>query len=340
MNDLDLSLIPLPAGSAYWRCLESKVENERLYYSRFILSPLKIGQANTIGMVMRRALLGEVKGTCITCAKFKDITHEYSTIDGIQESVHDILINSKEIVLKSESSETQKAFISIVGPKRVTARDIELPTCVEAIDPMQYIATITKKINLNIELKIEKDRGYRRQNIMEYQDGNFPTDAVFMPIRNVNYSIHCFESHDKRIIKEMLLSEIWSNGSITPEEAIYEASRSSINLFLPFLHAEKGKQDSEGEDIHESNTPQIVVYPSVSIAVDQMAKKVTFKHIFIEQLELPPKAYNFLKKINVHTISDLLDYSQEDSMKMKNFGKKSVEQILEALQKRFGICLR
>lgn len=338
MNDLDLSLIPLPAGSPYWRCVESKVESERLFYSRFIVSPLKIGQANTIGMVMRRALLGEVKGTCITCAKFKDITHEYSTIDGIQESVHDILINLKEIVLKSESSEIQKAFISIIGPKKVTAQDIELPTSVQVIDPMQHIATITKKINLNIELKIEKDRGYRRQNIMEYQDGNFPVGAVFMPIRNVNYSIHCFESHDKRIIKEMLFFEIWSNGSITPEEAIYEASRSSINLFLPFLHVKK--KDSEVEKIIESKMSQVASYPSVSIEVDQMAKKVTFKHIFIEQLELPPKAYNFLKKINVHTISDLLDYSQDDLMKMKNFGKKSVEQILEALQNRFGIRLR
>nr|YP_010719081.1 RNA polymerase alpha subunit [Huperzia arctica]WDR47045.1 RNA polymerase alpha subunit [Huperzia arctica] len=336
MNDLDLNLVPPTAGSAYWRCVESKVESERLFYSRFILSPLKVGQANTIGLVMRRALLGEIKGTCITCAKFGSITHEYSTMDGIQESVHDILINSKEIVLKSKSSEAQKAFISIVGPRRVTAQDIELPTSVEVIDPMQHIATITKKVKLNIELKIEKDSGYRKQNIVEYKDGNFTVDAVFTPIRSVNYSIHCFESHDKSIMKEMLLCEIWSNGSITPEEAIYEASRSSINLFLPFLQAEKEKEDFKGEDIHESNA----LHPSVSIVVDQMAKKVTFQHIFIEQLELSPKAYNFLKKINVHTISDLLDYSQDDLMKMKNFGKKSVEQILEALQKRFGIRLQ
>lgn len=339
MNNLDLSLIQLPAGSAYWRCLESKIESERLFYSRFILSPLKIGQANTIGMVIRKTLLGEIKGTSITCAKFENVTHEYSTIDGIQESVHDILINLKEIVLKSKSSEIEKAFISVVGPKKVTAGDIELPTCVEVIDPTQHIATITKKKRLTIELKIEKDCGYRRQNIMDYQDGSFPVGAVFMPIRNVNYTIHCFESHDKKIMKEMLLFEVWSNGSITPEEAIYEASRSSINLFLPFLHAEKEKQKLEREDINQSNATRYV-YPSVSITVDEMAKKVTFKHIFIEQLELPPKAYNFLKKIDVHTISDLLDYSQDDLMKMKNFGKKSVEQILEALQKRFGIRLR
>nr|WRK68051.1 RNA polymerase alpha subunit [Phylloglossum drummondii] len=336
MSNLDFDLIPPTGRPPVWRCVESKVESERLLYSRFVLSPLKVGQANTIGLVMRRALLGEVKGTCITCARFENITHEYSTMDGIQESVHDILINSKEIVLKSESSEAQKAFISIVGPRRVTAQDIELPTSVEVIDPIQHIATITKKIKLNIELKIERDSGYRRRDIGEYKDGNFTVDAVFTPIRSVNYSIHCFESYDKSIIKEMLLYEIRSNGSITPEKAIYEASWSSINLFLPFIQAEKKKEDLEEEDALESD---VLHSSSASIVVDQMAKEVTFQHIFIEQLELSPKAYKFLKKINVHTISDLLEYSQDDLMKMKNFGKKSVEQVLEALQKRFEIRL-
>nr|QUS64733.1 RNA polymerase alpha subunit [Isoetes longifolia] len=331
--------VPLSAKSAYWKCIESKVENERLHHSRFIISPLGIGQANTLGIAMRRASLGELEGTCITSAKFEKITHEYSTVVGIQESVHDTLINLKEIVLRSNSSEIQKAYISIIGPGEVTAQDIILPPSIEIIDPAYHIATLTKKIHLNIELRIERDRGYRRQNIVKSQDGNFPLNAVFMPIRNVNYSIHCFESHDKKIMKEMLLLEIWTNGSITPREAIYEASRSLINLFIPFLHAENGEKIYGMGDINESNALSCSVLPPMSIQVDQMAKEVTFRHIFIDQLELPPRAYNCLKRINVHTISDLLDYSQDDLMKIKNFGIKSVEQVLEALWKRFGISL-
>lgn len=110
--------ISVSAQALQWRCVESKVDSERLHYSRFAISPFRCGQANTVGIAMRRALLGEIEGTCITCAIFKKVTHEYSTIVGIQESVHDILINLKEIVLKSNSYETQKAFISILGPKK------------------------------------------------------------------------------------------------------------------------------------------------------------------------------------------------------------------------------
>lgn len=222
-------------GSAYWRCTEFKVDCERLYYGRFIVSPLGVGQANTLGTAMRRALLGGLEGARITLVVFPPgINHECAVIAGVRESVHDILMNLKEIVLGGNPPMVQEAYISLTGPGKVTARDIVLPPFVKVVDPAQYVATVTKKMNLNIGLRIGRGCGYRRQNTVEYRKGDFPLDAVFMPVRNVNYSIHCYESHSGGVTKEMLLLEIWTNGSITPEGAIHKASWNLISLFSSF----------------------------------------------------------------------------------------------------------
>nr|QBL07971.1 RNA polymerase alpha subunit [Selaginella moellendorffii] len=229
----------LPAGPAYRRCIEPKVDNERSYYGRFIISPPKIGQANTLGIAMRRALLGELEGACITPAGSppERINHEYTAIAGVRESVHDILMNLKEIVLKTNPfSAAQEAHIPIVGPRKVTAQDIVLPPSVGTMNPTQHIATITRKIHSSIGLRVERGCGFRKRNMIEYQKGSLPPDAVFMPIRHANYSIHRLGSHGGGIMKEMLLLEARTDGSPTPREAIYEASRNLANLFSPFPH--------------------------------------------------------------------------------------------------------
>nr|QWW93220.1 RNA polymerase alpha subunit [Lunularia cruciata] len=328
--------IKVSTQTLQWKCIESKIESKRLLYGRFAISPFRKGQANTVGIAMRRALLNEIEGASITYAKIKKVKHEYSTIIGLQESIHDILINLKEIVLKSDSFEPQKAYISILGPKKITAQDIKGPSCIKIIDNTQYIATLNKEILLEIELNIEKDRGYRIENLQKFQEGLFPVDAVFMPIRNANYSVHSFESEKKT--KEILFLEIWTDGSLTPKEALYEASRNLIDLFIPLINSEK-KEKNFG--IEKTNELNISYFPfqSISLDIEKMTKDVAFKHIFIDQLELPARAYNCLKKVNVHTIADLLNYSEDDLIKIKNFGKKSVEQVLEALKKRFSIQL-
>ena len=144
--------------------LNQKADNKRLYYGRFILSPLMKGQADTIGIAMRRALLGEIEGTCITRAKSDKIPHEYSTLAGIQESVHDILMNLKEIVLRSNLYGTCDASICVRGPGYVTAQDIILPPYVEVVDNTQHIASLTEPIELHIGLQIERSRGYLIKN--------------------------------------------------------------------------------------------------------------------------------------------------------------------------------
>ncbi|THG08813.1 hypothetical protein TEA_006019 [Camellia sinensis var. sinensis] len=180
--------VTISTRTLQWKCVDSRADSKRLYYGRFVLSPLLEGQADTIGIVMRRALLGEIEGTCITRAKSKKIPHEYSTIVGIQESVHEILMNLKKIVLRSNLYGTCDASICVKGLGYVTAQDIISPPYVEIVDNTQHIASLTEPIDLCIRLQIERNRGYRIKSPNNFQDGSYPIDAVFMPVRNANHS--------------------------------------------------------------------------------------------------------------------------------------------------------
>nr|YP_010433425.1 RNA polymerase alpha subunit [Schima parviflora]USW66707.1 RNA polymerase alpha subunit [Schima parviflora]USW66794.1 RNA polymerase alpha subunit [Schima parviflora] len=318
-----------------WKCVESRADSKRLYYGRFILSPLMKGQADTIGIVMRRALLGEIEGTCITRAKSEKIPHEYSTIVGIQESVHEILMNLKKIVLRSNLYGTCDASICVKGPGYVTAQDIISPPYVEIVDNTQYIASLTEPIDLCIRLQIERNRGYRIKSPNNFQDGSYPIDAVFMPVRNANHSIHSYGNGNEK--QEILFLEIWTNGSLTPKEAFHEASRNFIDLFIPFFHTEE-------ETLHLDDNQRKVTLPIFTFH-DKLAKlrknkkKIALKYIFIDQLELPPRIYNCLKRSNIYTLLDLLNNTQEDLMKIEHFRIEDVKQILGILEKHFAIDL-
>nr|QCW94601.1 RNA polymerase subunit alpha [Laguncularia racemosa] len=311
-----------------WKCVESRVDSRRLYYGRFILSPLMKGQADTIGIAMRRALLAEIEGTCIIRAKFERITHEYSTIVGIEESIHEILMNLKEIVLRSNLYGTCNASISVKGPGCVTVQDIILPPSVEIVDNTQHIASLTEPINLCIQLEIERNRGYHIKTPNSFQDGSYPIDAVFMPVRNANYSIHSYGNGNEK--QEILFLEIWTNGSLTPKEALHEASRNLIDLFIPFLHAEE-------ENFHFENNQHKVTLPFFTFhhrlaKLRKTKKEIALKYIFIDQSELPPRIYNCLKRSNIHTLLDLLNKSQEDLMKIEHFRIEDIKQILDILK--------
>nr|WEM06761.1 RNA polymerase alpha subunit [Sibbaldianthe bifurca] len=313
-----------------WKCVESRADSKRLYYGRFILAPLMKGQADTIGIAMRRALLGEIEGTCITRAKSENIPHEYSTFVGIQESVHEILMNLKEIVLKSNLYGTRNASICVTGPGYVTAQDIILPPSIEIVDNTQHIANLTEPINLCIELQIERNRGYRIKTPNNFQEGSYPIDAVFMPVRNANHSIHSYVNGNEK--QEILFIEIWTNGSLTPKEALHEASRNLIYLFIPFLHAEE-------ENFHFENHQHKVTLPLFSFHgklanPSKIKNEITLKYIFIDQSELPPRVYNCLKRSNIHTLLDLLNNSQEDLMKIKHLRIEDVKHILNILERK------
>nr|QWK48243.1 RNA polymerase alpha subunit [Ulmus alata] len=311
-----------------WKCVESRTDSKRLYYGRFIMAPLMKGQADTIGIAMRRALLGEIEGTCITRAKSDKIPHEYSTIIGIQESVHEILMNLKEIVLRSTLYGTHDAFICVKGPGYVTAQDIILPPSVEIVDNTQHIANLTEPINLCIELKITRNRGYHIKTPNNFQDRSYPIDAVFMPVRNANHSIHSYVNGNEK--QEILFLEIWTNGSLTPKEALHEASRNLIDLFIPFLHAEEENFHLENNQ-HKDTLPLFTFHGKLT-KQKKNKKEQTLKSIFIDQSELPPQVYNCLKRSNIHTLLDLLNNSQKDLIKMKHFRMEDVKHILDILE--------
>nr|YP_010043991.1 RNA polymerase alpha subunit [Securigera varia]QPF22221.1 RNA polymerase alpha subunit [Securigera varia] len=313
-----------------WKCVESRIDSKRLYYGRFILSPLMKGQADTIGIAMRRILLGEMEGTCITRAKSEKISHEYSTIVGIQEPVHEILMNLKEIVLKSNLYGIRDASICFKGPGYVTAQNIILPPSVVIVDNTQHIANVTEPIHLCIGLQIERDRGYRINTLKNFQDGSYNIDAIFMPVRNANHSIHSYVNGNEK--QEILFLEIWTNGSLTPKEALYEASRNLIDLFIPFLHAEEEKLNFENNE-HKVTLPLFTCHDILTkTKLRKNKKEIAFKSIFIDQLELPPKIYNCLKKSNIHTLSELLTKSQEELMKIEHFRVEDVKHILDILE--------
>nr|YP_009093832.1 RNA polymerase alpha subunit [Luzuriaga radicans]AIT16021.1 RNA polymerase alpha subunit [Luzuriaga radicans] len=327
--------IAVSTRTLQWKCVESRIDSKRLYYGRFILSPLMKGQGDTIGIAMRRALLGEIEGTCITRAKSEKVPHEYSTIVGIEESVHEILINLREIVLRSNLYGIMDASICVRGPRYVTAQDIISPTSVEIVDTTQHIAKLTEPIDLRIGLQIQRDRGYRMKSTRNSQDGSYPIDAVYMPVRNVNHSIHSYENGNEK--QEILFLEIWTNGSLTPKEALYEASRNLIDLFIPFLHVEE--EDINFKEDKDKFTPPPFPFQDRLINLKKNKKRIPLKFIFIDQLELPSRTYNCLKRSNIHTLLDLLSNSQEDLMRIEYFRIEDVKQILDTLQKHFAIDL-
>ena len=318
-----------------WRCVESRVDSKRLYYGRFVLSPLMKGQADTIGIAMRRALLGEIEGTCITRANSEKVPHEYSTIIGIEESVHEILLNLKEIVLRSNIYGVRDASICARGPKYVTAQDIISPPSVEIVDTTQHIANLTEPIDLCIGLQIRRDRGYRMEPINDSQDVSYPIDAVSMPVRNANHSIHSYGNGNEK--QEILFLEIWTNGSLTPKEALYEASRNLIDLFIPFLHAEE--EDINFKENKNRFTLPIFTFQDRLTNLKKNKKEIPLKCIFIDQSELPSRTYNCLKRSNIHTLLDLLNKSQEDLMRIEYFRIEDVKEISDTLQKHFAIDL-
>jgi DNA-directed RNA polymerase subunit alpha len=319
--------------------------DECLDYMLFIASPLLTGQATTVGVAMRRTLLESIQGTAITAAKIYGAMHEYSTLEGIQESIHDILLNLKQVIIKNkinDISEPQQSRINIKGPTKVTAGDIKVPDNIIICNPSHHIATITKPILFEVELIINTDKGFLIQNGNQVQEGYFPVDALFNPIRNVNFSIHSLAQK-----QEALILEIWTNRTITPIDALHKASENLIHLFLPPFGLMKHMYIN-GMDINNSslNTKNLLQENLELKTINQPNKPSLMQQEFVEHsktpielLELSTRPFKCLKNANIHTIYDLLKLSQQDLLKISNMGPSSVKQIIDALNKRFGIIL-
>ena len=298
-------------------CVESKNDTARDQYGKFILQPLDQGQGITVGNALRRVLLSDLEGSAIVAVRIAGINHEFSTIPGVREDVLEILLNLKEVVLKSYTREPSIGRLRVQGPSIITASNFELPPDIEVIDTDQYIATICNNNILEMEFRIEPGKGY--QIVEKFMDDTsidfLQVDAIFMPVKKVNYFVEEIR-YDQSTLKDKLTLEIWTNGSLSPEEAIGQSSTILTNLFNPLktIHFK-----SEEENFLPEGT--------------------RINQILIEELQLSVRAYNCLKRAQIHSVADLLDYSQEDLLEIKNFGQKSAEEVIDALQKRLGINL-
>jgi DNA-directed RNA polymerase subunit alpha len=298
-------------------CIESNTDKDRSQYGKFVLEPLDRGQGTTVGNALRRVLLSNLEGTAVTSVRIAGVNHEFATIEGVREDVIEILLNMKEVVLKSHSQQPQIGRLRIEGPATVTADRFDLPSEVEVVDRSQYIATLSPGSVLEMEFRIEKGVGYRAVD-RSRDEGSaldfLQIDAIFMPIRKVNYTVE-----DARVggsmEKDRLIMEIWTDGSLTPQESLTQAAHILVDLFAPL------------KDISDSVTP-----------IDGGTTDPT-SQIPIEELQLSVRAYNCLKRAQINSVADLLDYTQEDLLEIKNFGQKSAEEVIEALQKRLGITL-
>nr|WDA98984.1 RNA polymerase alpha subunit [Sciadococcus taiwanensis] len=298
-------------------CLESRIDGPRDLYSKFEIAPLKQGQGITLGNALRRSLLADLEGVSIVAVRIAGVSHEFSTISGVREDVLEILLNLKEIVFTSEITESQIGRLRVQGPAIITAAQLELPPEIHLVDPQQYIATICNTNIIEMEFKIEKGTGYRliEKNSSSLSVDYLQVDAVFMPIKKVNYYVqeNKLENED---FQDKLILEVYTNGSITPQNAIIKGAEILTDLFNP-LRALNLTLETHRNRENNSKIGQIL----------------------IEELQLSVRAYNCLKRAQINLVADLLDYSQEDLLEIKNFGQKSAEEVIEALNEKLGIEL-
>ena len=309
-------------NNIFIKCLNSEKIQSGACHGQFVVNALKPGQGITIGNQLRRVLLGDLGGMAISAVRIAGVTHEFSTIPGVREDILEILLNLKGIVLKSKTTKSQFGRLKIQGPNVVTADSIQLPENLQIINPNHYIATLSTSSILEIEFKFEYGTGYKlaSQSFLEEEENYLQLDTIFMPVQKVDFKIeNVYDSSNE--ITERLFLDIWTNGSIAPTEALESASQIIIDLFAALIH-NTDKTENNREDVK-----------SDSISIEP------YNNIAIEELQLSVRAYNCLKKAKINTVGDLLQYSPEKLQELKNFGRKSADEVFSTLKNKLGISL-
>ena len=304
------------------KCLKSEKIQSGACHGQFIINFLKPGQGITNGNQLRRVLLGDLGGMAISAVRIAGITHEFSTIPGVREDVLEILLNLKGIVLKSKTKEVQFGRLKIQGPSVITADLIQLPSDLEVVNPNHYIATLSTSNILEIEFKFEYGTGYKlaMQTFLDEADNYLQLDTIFMPVQKVDFKIeNVYDTANN--ISERLFIDIWTNGSISPNEALESASQIIIDVFTSLINTKNINNNNQLEPKNES----ISIEPYTNIA--------------IEELQLSVRAYNSLKEAQINTVGDLLQYSPEKLQELKNFGRKSADEVFSTLKNKLGIIL-
>ena len=297
--------------------IDHQVSTDRSQTGVFLIGPLERGQATTLGNSLRRVLMGGLEGSAVTAVRIAGVNHEYATIPGVREDVLDILLNCKQISVNSRSQELEIGRLVVTGPAEVKAKDIQFSSQVEVVDGERPIATVHEGHNLELELHVERGIGYRpvdRRNEETSAIDLLQIDAVFMPINRVNFTIDETAVAEGGSTRERLKMELVTDGSTSPDDALAEAANQLIELFQPLATV------SMVEEIPEEPEPAAEA------------------QIPLEELNLSVRAYNCLKRAQVNSVSDLMGFSYEDLLEIKNFGSKSADEVIEALE-RIGISI-
>ena len=251
------------------------------------------------------------------------ISHEFSIIPGVREDILEILLNLKGVVLKSQTKNIQFGRLKVQGPSVITADSIQLPADLEIVNPNHYIATISTSNIIEIEFKFEYGTGYRLadQTFSNDDENYLQLDTIFMPIQKVDFKIENIYD-TANTVSERLLLDIWTNGSISPTEAFESAAQIIIDLYLLLLN---------NKNINDSNQLN---------SETQSSSIEPYTNIAIEELQLSVRAYNCLKKAQINTVGDLLQYSPEKLQELKNFGRKSADEVFSTLKNKLGIILK
>lgn len=291
-------------------------------YGKFVCEPLERGFGITIGNALRRILLSSLQGAAIVSVKFDDVVHEFSTIPGVREDVTDVILNLKQIKLRLVDSEDTVIRLSKEGEGAVTAQDIETDGAVEILNPEQHIATLNKEAKLGMEMVVKMGKGYLSTETVksgEQAIGEIPVDAIFSPIQKVNYvvtnaRVGQITDYDK------LTLEIWTDGSVTPEDALAYAAKILKEQMQPFINFQEEPEPLETLEHEDEEKLNANLFRPVS------------------ELELSVRSANCLKNASITYIGELVQKTEAEMLKTKNFGRKSLNEIKGILEE-MGLSL-
>ena len=300
------------------KCINTTTSSDGSQYGKFVVEPLEKGFGQTVGNALRRVLLSSLEGAAATSIRIEGITHEYTSIPGIVEDAIDIMLNLKGLTVKTEDKDPQHLRLDIDRPGPVLASDLQLPAGVKVVNPDWLICTISEGGSIAADITVETGKGYRTVDVLKENKGSIPIDllpidATFMPIKRVSYNVENTRVGDV-IDYDKLTLEIWSNGSIDVNTALSQAANLLIEHFMQIA----------------SITGQPAVLPSQHI-IEDVEEEAQAPSISIEDLESSVRAYNCLKRASINSLAELLKKSEHDLLNIKNFGKKSSDEVIEKL---------
>lgn len=286
-------------------------------YGRFVVEPLERGFGNTLGNSLRRVLLSSLEGCAVTSVKIDGVLHEFSTIPGVKEDVTEIVLNLKSLVPKLHETCPKVVEISAEGPCEVTAADVKCDNEVEILNPELHIATLGEGAKLNMEITVDKGRGYVPGERNKQLSGNnvigvLPIDSIYTPVLKVNYTVDNTRVGQITDFDKLTL-DVWTNGVINAEEAVSLAAKvltEHLNLFV--------------------NLSDKASSAELMVEKDDKGKEKILE-MTIEDLDLSVRSFNCLKRAGINTVEDLINKSEEDMMKVRNLGRKSLEEVIQKL---------